>query len=160
MHPPLHGALLQLRSEHAPPPSQKTRANLHQPPSTRMPPSLDTCRLRPLLPPGEELRSGPRWRDEADLEVAPARVRDAEPHHDVLQVEHVLVAVLGAGAAESAGAQHVARSDVPAGYRASRWGQQRTAVPSSTDAQFQPYCFMVKIISSSIAIQCPSTGIC
>lgn len=67
------------------------------------------------LPPGKELRPGSCWRDEADLEVAPARVRDAEPHHDVLQVEHVLVAMLGAGAAEGAGKQHVVRPDVPAG---------------------------------------------
>jgi len=78
-------------------------------------PSPDACRLQPLSPPGEELRPGPRWRDEADLEVAPARVRDAEPHHDVLQVEHVLVTVLSTGAAEGAGAQHVVRSDVPGG---------------------------------------------
>ena len=82
-------------------------------------PSPDACWLLPLLPPGEELRPGPRRRDEADLEVAPARVRDAEPHHDMLQVEHVLVAVLSAGAAEGAGAQRVVRTDVPAGDRQS-----------------------------------------
>lgn len=77
-------------------------------------PSPDSCWLQPLLPLGEELRPGPRWRDEADLEVTPAWVRDAEPHHDVLQVEHVLVAVLAAGTAEGAGAQHMVRTDVPA----------------------------------------------
>lgn len=90
-------------------------------------------------------------------------MRDAEPHHDVLQVEHVLVAVLGAGAAEGAGAQHVVGSDVPAGDRNTpRWGQHCTPLPSSMDARFEPspYCFMAKMISSSIAIQRPSTGIC
>lgn len=39
---------------------------------------------------------------------------DAEPHHDVLQVQHMLVPLLGAGAAQGAGTQHMVSSDVPA----------------------------------------------
>lgn len=113
MHPPLHGAPLQPRPEHAPRLPKKPEKSHSNPQNEDAAQPRRVLRL--LLPPGKELRPGPCRRDEADLEVAPARVRDAEPHHDMLQVEHVLVAVLGAGAAEGAGAQHVVCPDVPAG---------------------------------------------
>lgn len=66
-------------------------------------------------------------------------MRDAKSHHDVLQVEHVLVTVLSAGAAEGAGAQHMVRTDVPA-----RDGQNimlgTTVLPGSQQHGQTPSC--------------------
>lgn len=45
---------------------------------------------------------------------------DAEPHHDVLQVQHMLVPLLGTGTAQGAGTKHMLSSDVPARDRAQR----------------------------------------
>lgn len=76
---------------------------------------------------------------------------DTEPHHNVLQVQHVLVPVLGTGAAQGAGAQHVVSSDVPARDRARHQDGDRV---HGRPVIFEPgsCCFTAKIILSATAI--------
>lgn len=80
---------------------------------------------------------------------------DAEPHHDVLQVQHVVVPLLGAGTAQGAGTQHVVSSDVPARDRAQRQETECPWLPGMhalLDLNLVSCCLMAKIILSATAI--------
>lgn len=67
-----------------------------------------------VLPVSEQLRLGPWGRGQVDWQVPTARVRDCDAHHHMLQVDDVVVGVVGAAGRLVHRAHHVLRADGPA----------------------------------------------
>lgn len=90
---------------------------------------------------------------------------DAEPHHDVLQVQHVLVPLLSAGAAQGAGPQHMVSSDVPArdGTRRQDGDRVLLAPRHGHPVRFGPGLLLLhskNYLTCHCDSQCLSMGIC